>query len=79
MLIWRKKEGWQGLYKLLAVNSYNIILNLSNRPVKFRLTIIWKYFWDNKNFLPKFSLDNRLETNLLPALKKQRAWRRFSI
>jgi hypothetical protein len=68
MLVWCKKDGWQGLYKLVAVDRHNVTLNLPNKPIKFRLTVVREYFQNDKNLLPEFSSGNKLKIGLLPAL-----------
>jgi hypothetical protein len=52
----------------VVVDRYNITLDLPNRPIKFRLTVVQEYFRDNENLLPKFSLGDRLKIGLLPTL-----------
>jgi hypothetical protein len=42
--IWREKDGWNGLYKLLAINGEKYIINMPHRPTNFRLTIIKPYY-----------------------------------
>jgi hypothetical protein len=58
MLVWREKEGWQGPYKLLAVDGHDVTLDLPNGPIKFRSTMVKKYFRDDSgDLLPEFSKD----------------------
>lgn len=45
--VWREKEGWQGPYKLLAVEGHDFTLDLPNGPVKFRSTLVRPYFRDD--------------------------------
>ena len=33
--IWRKKDGWNGLYKLLVINSKIYTINIPYRPTNF--------------------------------------------
>jgi hypothetical protein len=44
MRVWRKNKGWQGLYKMLAHEGHNVILELPNGSISFRLTIVASYF-----------------------------------
>lgn len=47
MRVWREKEGWQGPYKLIAVDSHDFTLDLPNGPVKFRSTLVRPYYHDD--------------------------------
>ena len=42
--IWRKKKGWNGPYKLLAINGKIYTINIPYRPTNFRLTIVKPYY-----------------------------------
>ena len=33
--VWRKKYGWNGLYKLLAINGEIYIINIPYKPTNF--------------------------------------------
>ena len=33
--VWHKKDGWNGLYKLLAINSEIYTINMLYRPTNF--------------------------------------------
>ena len=33
--IWREKDGWNKLYKLLAINGKIYIINIPHRPTNF--------------------------------------------
>jgi hypothetical protein len=42
--IWRKKDGWNGPYKLLVINGEIYIIKMPYRPTNFQLTIIKLYY-----------------------------------
>jgi hypothetical protein len=42
--VWREKEGWQGPYKLIAVNGHDMTLDLPNGLVTFRSTQVQEYY-----------------------------------
>ena len=33
--VWREKNGWNGLYKLLAINGETYIIDMPHRPTNF--------------------------------------------
>ena len=47
--VWRKKEGWKGLYKLIVINGETYIVNMPQGPAKFRLTIVKLYLTKQPN------------------------------
>ena len=46
--VWREKDGWNGLYKLLAINSKTYIINILYRPTNFQSTVIKLYYTKEK-------------------------------
>ena len=42
--VWREKDGWNGPYKLLAINGEIYIINMLYRLTNFQLTIIKLYY-----------------------------------
>jgi hypothetical protein len=42
--IWRKKDGWNGPYKLLVINGKKYIINMPYRLTNFQLTVIKLYY-----------------------------------
>ena len=42
--VWCKKGGWNGPYKLLAINGKTYIIHMPHRPTNFRLTIVKLYY-----------------------------------
>jgi hypothetical protein len=42
--VWREKEGWTGLYKLIATEEETCTIDMSRGPAKFRLTAVKLYF-----------------------------------
>jgi hypothetical protein len=41
--VWRKKKGWTGPYKLIATKEETCTIDMSQGPVKFRLTVVRPY------------------------------------
>jgi hypothetical protein len=41
--VWRGKEGWTGLYKLLAIKEETCTIDMPQGPTKFRSTVIKPY------------------------------------
>ena len=33
--VWREKDGWNGLYKLLTINGEIYIINIPHKPTNF--------------------------------------------
>ena len=67
--VWQERDRWQGLYKVLAINNYNIILDLLNGPIKFQSTVIKPYFQNkggnnNKPKAKAAGINNRSETRV---------------
>ena len=46
--IWRKKDGWNGPYKLLVINGKKYIINMLYKLTNFQLTIIKLYYVKEK-------------------------------
>ena len=44
--VWREKNGWQGPYKILAIDGHDITLDMMNGPTTFRSTVIRPYHRD---------------------------------
>jgi hypothetical protein len=42
--IWRKKDDWNGPYKLLVINGEKYIINMPYRLTNFQLTVIKLYY-----------------------------------
>jgi hypothetical protein len=42
--VWREKEGWTGLYKLIITKEEICIINMLQGPIKFWLTAVKPYF-----------------------------------
>jgi hypothetical protein len=67
--VWREKHGWQGLYKIITIDGYNITLDIINRPTIFRSTVIRPYHRDpNKDDLaiPQFDQNNEAHPEYRP-------------
>lgn len=47
--VWKEKEGWQGPYKVAAIDSHNITLNIPNGPAVFRSTVLQPYYRDESD------------------------------
>ena len=43
--VWRKKDEWTGLFKLLATNGETYIIDMPYGPTSFRLTVIKSYYF----------------------------------
>jgi hypothetical protein len=43
MRVWREKEGWKGLYKLIVIDEETYTVDILRGPVKFRLTVVKLY------------------------------------
>jgi hypothetical protein len=41
--VWREKEGWTGLYKLITTEEETYTINMPQGPAKFRSTAIKPY------------------------------------
>ena len=42
--IWREKDSWNGLYKLLVINSKIYIINIPHKPTNFQSTVVKLYY-----------------------------------
>ena len=42
--VWREKDGWNGLYKLLAINGEIYTINMPYRLTNFQSTVIKPYY-----------------------------------
>ena len=42
--VWREKHGWNGLYKLLAINGEIYIIDMLYGPTNFQLTVVKPYY-----------------------------------
>ena len=42
--IWREKDGWNRLYKLLVINGEIYIINILYKPTNFQLTVVKPYY-----------------------------------
>ena len=42
--VWREKNGWNRLYKLLVINGKIYTINMPYRPTNFQLTVIKPYY-----------------------------------
>ena len=42
--VWRKKDSWNGLYKLLAINGEIYIIDILYRLTNFQSTVIKPYY-----------------------------------
>ena len=42
--VWREKDGWNGLYKLLAINGEIYIINMLYRLTNFQSTVVKPYY-----------------------------------
>jgi hypothetical protein len=42
--VWCKKNSWNRLYKLLAINSEKYIIDIPHRPTNFQLTVVKPYY-----------------------------------
>ena len=42
--VWRKKDGWNGLYKLLAINGEIYTINIPHKPTNFQSTVVKPYY-----------------------------------
>ena len=41
--VWRENKGWQGPFKMIAIDGHDVTLDLPNGPVKFRSTLVRPY------------------------------------
>ena len=44
VLVWKKKEGWKGPYKILSVTDSNVTVDMVNGPMVFRNTVCKPYY-----------------------------------
>ena len=42
--VWREKDGWNGLYKLLAINGETCIIDIPHKPTNFQSTVVKPYY-----------------------------------
>jgi len=42
--VWREKDGWNGPYKLLAINGETCTIDMPHGPTNFRLTVVKLYY-----------------------------------
>ena len=42
--VWRKKDGWNRPYKLLAINGEICIIDILYRPTNFQSTVVKPYY-----------------------------------
>src|SRR5258707_12370146 len=44
--VWREKDGWNGPYKLLAIDGETCTVDMPYGPTNFRTTVVKPYFTD---------------------------------
>ncbi|KAF1975694.1 hypothetical protein BU23DRAFT_578950 [Bimuria novae-zelandiae CBS 107.79] len=44
VLVWREKDGRNGLYKIAAIDGHNVTVDMVNGPTTFRSTVIKLYY-----------------------------------
>ena len=68
VMVWREKEGWQGPYKVAAIQGHNVIVDMVNGPVTFRSTVVKPYYRDDAGEAPVLGTAdgsaNRPENNI---------------
>jgi hypothetical protein len=42
--VWRENGGWQGLFRVVAHDGQNVILELPNGPAIFRFMMVASYY-----------------------------------
>ena len=42
--VWREKHGWNGPYKLLAINGETCTIDMPHGPTNFRSTVVKPYY-----------------------------------
>jgi hypothetical protein len=42
--VWRKKNGWIGLFKFFAIDGETCIIDMPYKPTNFRLTVVKSYY-----------------------------------
>ena len=42
--VWREKDGWNGPYKLLAINGEKCTIDMPHGPTNFRSTVVKPYY-----------------------------------
>lgn len=42
--VWRENNRWQGPYKILSIEGYDITVDMVNRPISFRSTFVKLYY-----------------------------------
>ena len=44
VMVWRKKNGWQGPYKVIDIKDHNVTVDIVNGPTTFRSTVVKPYY-----------------------------------
>jgi hypothetical protein len=44
VMVWREKKGWQGPYKVIPTEGYEVTVNMVNGPTTFRTTVVKRYY-----------------------------------
>jgi len=47
--VWHKKNGWQGPYKLIAINGQTCTIQMPYGPSQFQSTVVKPYYKDNSS------------------------------
>jgi hypothetical protein len=46
VMVWREKNGWQGLYKVIDMKDHDVTVDMVNGPTTFRSTVVKPYYRD---------------------------------
>jgi transposase InsO family protein len=65
VMVWREREGWQGPYKVAAIHGHDITIDIANRPVTFRSTVVKPYYREQVD-TNDATLHERLAANDIP-------------
>jgi hypothetical protein len=67
MRVWRKNEGWQSPFRIIAHDGQNVILELSNSPAIFRSTMVAPYHRSSNQDISGASNDHTSVKNADPS------------
>ena len=68
VLVWRENRGWQGPYKILAIDNQDVTLDMPNGPTNFRSTALQPYHRDPETIVVHERTDDEAnEIDELPA------------
>ncbi|KAI1798510.1 putative transposase [Daldinia bambusicola] len=61
--VFRENKGWKGPYRLVGRDGETCVVEINNRPVKFRTTVVKPYHEDDNTVAPHAEGDSESDSN----------------